>query len=65
MKEAGVNFLSVGIFSWGGLLEPTEGHYDFAWLDDVMDNLHGGAGIKVALATATASPPCLAGPQIP
>ncbi|BCW41754.1 hypothetical protein StoSoilB3_32890 [Arthrobacter sp. StoSoilB3] len=55
MKEAGVTFLSVGIFSWG-LLEPTEGNYDFAWLDDVMDNLHG-AGIKVALATATASPP--------
>ena len=55
MKEAGVNFLSVGIFSWG-LLEPTEGNYDFGWLDDVMNNLHG-AGIKVALATATASPP--------
>ncbi|WP_311214025.1 MULTISPECIES: beta-galactosidase [unclassified Arthrobacter] len=55
MKEAGVNFLSVAIFSWG-LLEPTEGNYDFGWLDDVLDNLHG-AGIKVALATATASPP--------
>lgn len=55
MKEAGVNFLSVAIFSWG-LLEPSEGNYDFAWLDEVLDNLHG-AGIKVALATATASPP--------
>lgn len=54
MKEAGVNLLSVAIFSWG-LLEPSEGNYDFAWLDDVLDNLHG-AGIKVALATATASP---------
>lgn len=55
MKEAGVNFLSVAIFSWG-LLEPVEGQYDFGWLDEVMDNLHQ-AGIKVALATATASPP--------
>ena len=55
MKEAGVNFLSVGIFSWG-LLEPTEGDYDFGWLDDVLDNL-AAAGIKVALATATAAPP--------
>ncbi|HSU47385.1 MAG TPA: beta-galactosidase, partial [Arthrobacter sp.] len=55
MQEAGVNFLSVGIFSWA-LLEPAEGHYDFGWLDEVMDNL-AGIGVKVALATATAAPP--------
>jgi beta-galactosidase len=55
MKEAGVNLLSVGIFSWA-LLEPREGEYDFAWLDEVLDNL-AAAGIKVALATATAAPP--------
>ncbi|MGX5717445.1 beta-galactosidase [Arthrobacter sp. MAHUQ-56] len=55
MQEAGVTFLSVGIFSWA-LLEPAEGHYDFGWLDEVMDNLDG-IGLKVALATATAAPP--------
>jgi beta-galactosidase len=55
MKEAGVSFLSVGIFSWA-LLEPSEGTYDFGWLDEVMDNL-AGIGVKVALATATAAPP--------
>jgi beta-galactosidase len=55
MAEAGVTFLSVGIFSWA-LLEPREGEYDFEWLDDVLDNL-AAAGIKVALATATAAPP--------
>lgn len=55
MREAGVNFLSVGIFSWA-LLEPAEGKYDFGWLDEVLDNLHG-IGVKVALATATAAPP--------
>ncbi|MEE2522229.1 beta-galactosidase [Pseudarthrobacter sp. J75] len=55
MKEAGVNFLSVGIFSWA-LLEPAEGSYDFGWLDEVMDNLAAN-GIRVALATATAAPP--------
>ena len=55
MQEAGVSFLSVGIFSWA-LLEPAEGQYDFGWLDEVMDNLHG-IGVKVALATATAAPP--------
>lgn len=55
MKEAGVTFLSVGIFSWA-TLEPREGEYDFTWLDEVLDNL-STAGIKVALATATAAPP--------
>lgn len=55
MKEAGVNLLSVGIFSWA-LLEPREGEYEFAWLDEVLDNL-ADAGIRVALATATAAPP--------
>lgn len=55
MKEAGVTFLSVGIFSWA-LLEPAEGRYDFGWLDEVLDNL-AAHGIKVALATATAAPP--------
>jgi beta-galactosidase len=55
MKEAGVTFLSVGIFSWA-LLEPAEGEYDFGWLDEVLDNLATN-GIKVALATATAAPP--------
>ena len=55
MAEAGVNIVSLGIFSWSRL-EPTEGRYDFAWLDRVMDLLHGG-GVAVDLATATASPP--------
>ncbi|MCU1518094.1 MAG: beta-galactosidase [Pseudarthrobacter sp.] len=55
MKEAGVTFLSVGIFSWA-LLEPAEGEYDFGWLDEVLDNLAAN-GTKVALATATAAPP--------
>ncbi|WP_413450307.1 beta-galactosidase [Georgenia phoenicis] len=55
MREAGVNLVSVAIFSWA-TIEPREGEYDFGWLDDVLDRLHA-AGIRVALATATASPP--------
>jgi beta-galactosidase len=55
MQEAGVNFVSLGIFSWG-LLEPRPGEFDFGWLDRAMDRLHAG-GIRVDLATATASPP--------
>ncbi|MER7460670.1 beta-galactosidase [Micromonospora sp. NPDC126480] len=55
MRRAGVNLVSVGIFSWA-LLEPEPGRYEFGWLDRVLDLLHGG-GIAVDLATATASPP--------
>src|SRR5262245_10597348 len=55
MREAGVNLVSVGIFSWA-LLEPAEGRFDFGWLDRVLDLLHG-AGVAVDLATPTAAPP--------
>jgi beta-galactosidase len=55
MGEAGVNLVSVGIFSWSRL-EPAEGRFDFAWLDRVLDLLHEG-GVQADLATATASPP--------
>ena len=55
MRSAGVTVVSLAIFSWARL-EPAEGVYDFAWLDDAMDLLHAN-GILVDLATATASPP--------
>ncbi|MEU4692605.1 beta-galactosidase [Actinoplanes sp. NPDC023714] len=55
MREAGVTIVSLAIFSWARL-EPRDGEYDFAWLDDAMDLLHAN-GISVDLATATASPP--------
>jgi hypothetical protein len=55
MREAGVNVVSLAIFSWA-LLEPRPGEYDFAWLDEVIDLLQEN-GIDVDLATATASPP--------
>jgi beta-galactosidase len=55
MKEAGVTMVTAGIFSWARV-EPRPGEYDFGWFDRVMDNL-GEAGIRVCLATMTASPP--------
>lgn len=55
MREAGVTFATVGVFSWA-LLQPAPDRFDFGWLDEVLDLLHG-AGIAVDLATATASPP--------
>ncbi|GLZ34459.1 beta-galactosidase [Lentzea sp. NBRC 105346] len=55
MRRAGVNLVSVGIFSWARI-EVSKGEYRFDWLDRVMDLLHAG-GIRVDLATATAAPP--------
>lgn len=55
MQQAGVNLVSVGIFSWA-LLEPSEGRYDFSLLDEVMDLL-AAAGVDVDLGTPTAAPP--------
>jgi beta-galactosidase len=55
MQRAGVNLATVGVFSWAKL-EPREGEFEFDWLDTVLDKLHEG-GIRVDLATATASPP--------
>jgi beta-galactosidase len=55
MQTAGVNVVRMGEFTWG-LCEPSEGQYDFGWLQRVMDLL-GKAGIKVVLATPTAAPP--------
>lgn len=55
MQEAGVNLVSVGIFSWVKL-EPQEGKFDFTWLDRVIELLYAN-GVAVNLATPTASPP--------
>ncbi|WP_206492803.1 beta-galactosidase [Rhodococcus sp. KRD162] len=55
MHEAGVDFVTVGVFSWARL-QPTATTWDFEWLDRVMDLMHQGE-IRVDLATATASPP--------
>ncbi|MFS1298659.1 beta-galactosidase [Streptosporangium longisporum] len=55
MREAGVNLVSLGIFTWSQL-EPAEGVHDFGKLDRIIDLLDG-AGVKVDLATPTSSPP--------
>jgi beta-galactosidase len=55
MKLAGVNMVSINIFSWA-ILEPRPDHYHFDQLDRIMDLLAEN-GIAADLATATASPP--------
>jgi len=55
MREAGVNLVSIGIFSWAKL-QSAPGVFHFDWLDRLMDLL-AESGIQADLATATASPP--------
>jgi beta-galactosidase len=55
MQTAGVNLVSLGIFAWAKM-EPAAGRYDLAWLDQVMELLFAH-GVRVNLATPTASPP--------
>ena len=55
MRRAGVNLVSLGVFSWARS-EPSDGQFDFDWLDRVMDMLADN-GIGASLATPTAAPP--------
>lgn len=55
MRRAGVNLVTVGVFSWS-TIEPRPGAREWDWLDEVLDLLHAN-GIAVDLATPTASPP--------
>ncbi|MEV6941308.1 beta-galactosidase [Streptomyces sp. NPDC051172] len=55
MRDAGVNSVTLGVFSWARL-EPRPGEREFGWLDRLMDLMHAG-GIGVVLATPTSSPP--------
>jgi beta-galactosidase len=55
MHEAGVNIVTLGVFSWQKL-EPQDGHWDWTWLDEIIALL-SEAGIAITLATPTAAPP--------
>lgn len=55
MKEAHINVVSLGIFSWSAL-EPQEGQYDFGWMEERINTLYEN-GIYVFLATPSGSRP--------
>jgi len=55
MRDAGVNVVTVGVFSWA-TIEPRPGRFELDWLDRVVD-LAAEHGVLVDLATPTASPP--------
>jgi beta-galactosidase len=55
MKEAGFNVIRLAEFAWSKM-EPSEGKFDFDWLDRALKILHE-QGIVALLGTPTASPP--------
>lgn len=55
MVKAGVNVVSLGIFSWAEE-EPEEGHFEFDWLADIIHNLYDN-GIYTILATPSGARP--------
>lgn len=59
----GFEFTHFAEFSWT-LLEPAEGTYEFAWLDEAID-LAAKAGLKVILCTPSLCPPAWMGDKYP
>lgn len=55
MKEAHINVVSLGIFSWASI-EPEEGRYNFGWMEERIQTLYEN-GISVFLATPSGSKP--------
>ena len=55
MEMTNSNAFSVGIFAWAAL-EPTEGNFQFEWLDKIINNIHSIDG-KVLLATPSGARP--------
>ena len=55
MQTGGLRVVRVGEFDWG-LLEPAEGHYDFAWLDHAIAAA-AAHHLFVVLGTPTDGPP--------
>ena len=55
MKAAGLTVVRMGESTWS-LWEPEDGHFEYAWMDHVVDAM-GKAGIKVIMGTPTYSIP--------
>ncbi len=55
MAEVGFEFIHLGEFAWA-FIEPEEGKFDFAWMDEVVALSHQN-GLKVIMCTSTPTPP--------
>lgn len=55
MHEADIQVVRIGEFDWS-LFEPSEGEYQFAWMDEILDFMVKN-NMKVVLGTPSATPP--------
>src|SRR5450631_4774631 len=55
MKASGISVVRMGESTWS-LWEPADGHFEYAWMDRVVEAM-GKAGIKVIMGTPTYSIP--------
>lgn len=55
MAQTGVKVVRIGEFAWSKM-EPTNGVFDFTWLDEAIDTL-AAQGLEVILGTPTNCPP--------
>lgn len=55
MQAVGITIVRLAEFAWSRL-EPSEGQFGFAWLDEAIDTL-GRHGVKIVIGTPTATPP--------
>ena len=55
MAEVGFDFTHFAEFAWT-FMEPEEGRFDFAWLDEAVELAHKN-GIKVVMCTPSPTPP--------
>ena len=63
MAGLGFEFTHFGEFAWA-FLEPSEGKFDFVWLDRAVD-LAAKNGLKIILCTPTPCPPAWMGEKYP
>jgi beta-galactosidase len=54
-RLAHINIATLPVFSWA-YLQPDETHYNFGWLDEIV-NLLWSNGVRVCMATSTAAHP--------
>lgn len=55
IRKLGMEFVHMGEFAWA-FMEPTEGRFDFDWLDRNVALAHA-QGLKIILCTPTPAPP--------
>lgn len=55
MKKAGVNSVTLGVFSWAAL-EPVEGEFHFEWLEEIVEKLYQN-GVYTVLSTPSGARP--------